>query len=198
MLVLFAFFCNKNLHAEKQNSHQNLQTGIVINLGEHILCCKGRNGILEIEDGTQMMVHPDQVEIILNDWEYYDSLKIFPNNNILNGSDYCVENLNTGDIVQVTFRNGPLLKSPYTMKIVYVDPNEGRISLCQEIEDGAHLTHWEIDPNDLQHISDWEKGETVVLGNNTSWFSNFDFIMVSYENLKSTNYIKAKKLDDWR
>jgi hypothetical protein len=117
---------------------------------------------VELEDGSIWSVsYGDRWKTL--SWLRDDIITIVPNPSWF-GTDFRMVNNNTGDIVDVDLRYGPVLGSIFTYKIVSID----YMSSIVYLQDSS----WAISVNDETVIYSWQPGDTVIIGNNDGWNSS--------------------------
>ena len=76
----------------------------------------------------------------------------------------------------------PIAFGPYTHWIIGMDFRSGHVYL----ENG---TTWTISSNDLFIFNEWAINDTIILGSNDSWFSNYDSLLI---NVNMNNFVRAR------
>ena len=158
---------------------------ILLNAGEHLLCGKGRDGKVELEDGTQFKVLPTEALHIYEEWKYHDHISVTCNTNFFGGSEYYLRNITKEDDLGEAMHHANLIAepyegSPYTQFINHIDPYDGEISV---FNGNGNEFCWEIERKDMSSLEGWEKGDCILIGMNDlwieTWFSSCKFVMIN-------------------
>ena len=192
--LLLAAFCTSPLGAANVVQYKATHQSLLLPDGMHLLGAKAIDGTkLELENGAQFQIHSSDTAIVL-DWDTTAPLVISPNPYPCSGTDFFITNEHTKEYVHANFTLGPVITDDLTNTILHIDHHYGEIHL---VTGTGHQTCWEVDSRDLSYIRGWEKGETVIIGHNHSFFthlfSNCEFILISYPNLKRVKYVRANQ-----
>lgn len=172
-----------------------VQEHFILPQGTQLLAAKGIDGsIIELQDGAQFeIVDADREEVM--EWKTNSPLMISPNPYWFSSSDFFITNRHTGTYVGANYTVGPVFEHHFTNRIFHIDPFEGEIIL---VDGRNNYTCWRLDPHDIKHIQNWEKGETVIIGVYDNWYSRFvsnaKFILISYENLDFVQFVRANNV----
>ena len=170
-------------------------SGIILDHGEHLLCGKNFEGRLQLHDGSQFKMLTDEIEKIMEEWDYYDRLTFSPNPHYLGGSDVYVINLTKDDFIHADYWIGPKTDQEdlYTTFVHHVDPSYGELSLINKNAKTPTETYWQVQKEDWKYLEQWQSDDTVVIGINNKGFlgSNYDYILVNYDKLEVVNQIRV-------
>lgn len=169
-----------------------VQEHLLVPVGTNLLQAKALDGsLIELPDGAQFAIaESDHLEVI--EWKTNAPLMISPNPYFFSKIDFFITNRHTNTYVGATYVASPVIDHPLTTRIYYIDHYYGEIIL---IDGKGNQLRWEVDPQDIQYIEKWEKGDTVTIGVYNNWYSKLvsqsKFILISYENLPYVKFIRA-------
>lgn len=189
VLIGIATFCNAEV-----TPYTPIQEHFILPQGTQLLAAKGIDGsLIELQDGAQFTVVDSDHEEVL-EWKTNSPLTISPNPYWFSSTDFFITNRHTGTYVGVTYTASPVLDHPFTNRIFHIDPYYGEVIL---MDGRGNQTCWEVDPQDIKYIQDWQKGETVVIGAYDNWYSKLvskaKFILISYENFRTVKFVRANQ-----
>ncbi len=138
---------------------------------------------LELEDGSHWKIPSYQAQTVYS-WQRGDLLTITPNHSFFSSYYYYINNACTGTSVPANLYIGPLaFTPPYTRWVVALDPIHCQVYL----QDGSS---WNIALSDASLLNQWAPNDTIIIGENDSWFSSYDTILI---NVNMNHYIRAKQ-----
>ncbi|NGX51398.1 MAG: hypothetical protein K1060chlam2_01264 [Chlamydiae bacterium] len=167
--------------------------GIILEDGQHLLCLRSLEGKIELENGAQFKVVPEDIDVMMNEWHPYDHLTFSPNRYPFAVSDFFIHNLTSGGYVHADYCLAPQYQSSRTKKIHHIDPFYGEIYLV----DGQSESRWIVDEKDREYLNEWKKGEAIIVGMNNDWysrwFSSSPFILINNNHMDSVKFIRASR-----
>jgi len=169
-----------------------VQEHFILPQGTQLLAAKGIDGsVIELQDGAQFeVVEADREEVL--EWKTNSPLTISPNPYWFSSTDFFITNRHTGTYIGANYIASPVLEHYFTNRIFHIDPYYGEIIL---IDGRGNQTCWKLDSQDIKHIEDWQKGETVIIGAYDNWYSRLvskaKFILISYENFNFVKFVRA-------
>lgn len=203
LLICFSF---SPLSAETQ-SYTPVNRDLILLDGQHLLSARTPDGsVIELEEGSQFEVIKADCDIA-NEWESQDLLTISANTTPkrFRSGDYYITNSNKdGSYVRADYKEHPVVDHPYTLTIYHIDHHYGEIYM---IDGRGYKSCWQVNPKDIHLIRNWgfqidpqtrkKIWDTVIIGKNegclSNWFSNDEFILISYENTNYVQYVRASK-----
>jgi hypothetical protein len=169
------------LHAGKKGAKQEFFWKKLPSSSFHwFACCNEDGSIIEIEDGSRWKLAPGYR---ISNWRAGDSIVITLNRSWFSDLSYYIVNKNTGAYIPAELILGPIAYGPLSHWVVGLDYTQGKVFL----EDG---TTWKISSTDTPLFNDWQVNDTVIIGQNDSWFSAFETILI---NVNMNSYIRAQK-----
>ena len=137
--------------------------------------------VVELEDGSQWKASFND-SYQLSTWRAHDWIMITPKHWGKNEYSYYLNNYTAGSYVEVNLVLGPLVGGVYTNTICGMDLNYGKIYL-------SNGTYWQVAQGDLESISDWTIGHSIIFGSNDSWFSSYRALLINV-NLNESIFAK--------
>jgi hypothetical protein len=143
------------------------------------------DGMVQIEDESQWLVSESDMRELLS-WRQGDFVVITPNRSWWsNDYNYCMTNQATRTYVRVNLINGPRHASAH--HITGMDLNS---AYKRSIFVDGKL-YWAISEEDFDTVDGWEVGDTIIVGTNDAWFTNYDTILIDVE---TNTYAKARRM----
>ncbi len=141
-----------------------------------------------IEDSSVWKIAPNQKSTILS-WETSNNnlspvnIYITQNTNWFFYSDYKykIVNADTGAFVYANLYLGPLLDNQDANIVVGIDQYRGIV----ELNNG---TVWKVDSFDLGTFRKWLLKDHIIIGKNSSWFTDKEMILI---NVETNSYVRA-------
>ena len=143
---------------------------------------------VSLEDGSHWKIdHSDSLKV--QTWRIGDVLSITPSHCWLCPYTYYItnkslENRDRGNSwVKANIWLGPLAFGPNTHWVVAVDRISGHLFL----ENG---TNWCVAPSDSYIFDDWAVNDTIIIGNNDSFFTSYANILI---NVNMNSYVRSRQ-----
>lgn len=101
---------------------------------------------------------------------------------------YRFVNLETNAYVQTNLSLGPFCQNPYTLKIRKINTTTGEVSF-------TNGTLWKLDTSKISAVvlKDWELGDYVMTGKNTTWFG-FGLPDIVINVTRNSDWLPAQRL----
>jgi hypothetical protein len=174
-------------------SSQPNQMGSVVNLSlYHWIESFPQDNIIKTEDGAEWIFDKND-NYILRTWRPSDTIVVSPKGRWLWGSNYSyvMVNKDLGSSIDVNLFLGPVAFGNFSTWIVGIDQNNGHIYLLNGM---GERTVWEISNVDLYLFKDWEVNDTLIVGQNDSWFwwfSSYNHILI---NVNMNHFVRARQI----
>ncbi|QVL56922.1 MAG: hypothetical protein KFB93_05925 [Simkaniaceae bacterium] len=173
------------------SEHQAPKASYILGSGQHEMRGKSPDGIIELEDGTQFKAisrHRQAMEY----WNFYDRITFCPNPYPFGGSEFYVVNESNGEYFKADIWASPAVENPHTFRLSHIDREYQEIVL---VGNQGMKIRWKIDPEDFDYLRYWKRGDAIVVGKNSNWFSSYfsdyEFILVSYSATEDILYVRA-------
>ncbi len=146
--------------------------------------------LLTLEDGSEWKV-ADSDQSTLNEW-YAEgssvSVKITPNYYSSNTHyGYYLTSQHTGSYVRANLVTGPVRGSAQAVTITGIDRTSYDFGLML-LSNG---TIWKVSSSDLDRMKNWYVDDLVIIGNNSEWFTYYDYVIID---IHTNNYVRALRL----
>lgn len=158
---------------------------------EHIAPAAKR---IEIEDRSIWYIAPHSRHVA-GGWERGDELQIYPNLDTFSNSSfpYYIKNKRkSSSPAATTLQLGPEKASSNATWIHSLD-----LATQQVITQNGQgkITYWQVEPKDLEMLSNWKSLQGVVVGNNEGlfswWYSSCTYILI---NVNKAEWIRVEPL----
>lgn len=171
MLALFCNFSTISAHectAPKELSeYDDLAQGLLILEGSHVIQSKSPGGeLIALEDGALFSVKQGY-EGVVKQWKLGEPVTLsfeapFP----LTAKRLYLTAIEDHSYIEITLRNPPIKEGPITSQVFYVNLEENQLYL-RDPQD--HETLWKTKAQYAPTLTQWEEGDTILVGLNDSW-----------------------------
>lgn len=151
-----------------------------------------QENIVKTKDGSEWIFDKTEAHIVFN-WRQDDHIIVSPKGRWFWGSNYSyvLTNKDRGTSIDVNLFLGPVAYGERSNWIIGINHNNNQIFLIDGL---GKRTTWEISSIDRGLFKEWEINDTLIIGQNDSWYwwlSSYNHILI---NVNMNHYVRARQI----